>query len=351
MKTMKIIPFDIALREQIQSEENHYQGRYKVQTRNGDDVKIIYWDKRDRISREYSIVGLQTINDTEFITTCTKDGKFSLNTGPSNNDLVLIDTWEPELKESEDERVRKAILGLVYLDGIEPILTKCSVTRSDILSYLEKQKEQKPVEWSEEDENNTGWLIAFLEGKIVYHSDNLHKSVIKWLRGIRDRLKSLHPQPKVEWSDDDYHWEGLVRLLRNYQKTIDRSSNNMAYESVECYIEWLKSLRLSQKQEWSEEDEKIRKELINWLNGKTTYEWTYEWCENKDRWITYLEKRKEQKPMEWSDDIIRRGIKEVGLTQYQINWLKNNVFPPKEEQKPVEWGEDIARRVPKKKLV
>ena len=41
------------------------------------------------------------------------------------------------------------------------------------------------------------------------------------------------------------------------------------------------------------EDEMIRKELINWINGKTTYEWSYEWCENKDRWIAYLEKLKE----------------------------------------------------------
>lgn len=40
----------------------------------------------------------------------------------------------------EDEMIRKAILGLTYLDGIEPILTKCSVTRGDIRAYLEKQK-------------------------------------------------------------------------------------------------------------------------------------------------------------------------------------------------------------------
>ncbi len=44
-------------------------------------------------------------------------------------------------KESEDERIRKAILGLTYLDGIEPILTKCSITARDIRTYLEKQKE------------------------------------------------------------------------------------------------------------------------------------------------------------------------------------------------------------------
>ena len=52
----------------------------------------------------------------------------------------------PVLCESEDEKIRKAILGLSYLDGIEPILTKCSVTRSDIRSYLEKQKESLHIQ-------------------------------------------------------------------------------------------------------------------------------------------------------------------------------------------------------------
>jgi hypothetical protein len=42
-----------------------------------------------------------------------------------------------------------------------------------------------------------------------------------------------------------------------------------------------------------------------------------------------------QKPAEWSEDTIRKAIEEVGLTQHQINWFKNNVFPPKQE-----WSEE-----------
>ena len=42
-----------------------------------------------------------------------------------------------------------------------------------------------------------------------------------------------------------------------------------------------------------------------------------------------------RKPAEWSEDIIRKAIEEVGLTQHQINWFKNNVFPPKQE-----WSEE-----------
>ena len=42
-----------------------------------------------------------------------------------------------------------------------------------------------------------------------------------------------------------------------------------------------------------------------------------------------------QNPAEWSEDTIRKAIEEVGLTQHQINWFKNNVFPPKQE-----WSEE-----------
>lgn len=53
---------------------------------------------------------------------------------------------------------------------------------------------------------------------------------------------------------------------------------------------------------------------------------------------------KEQKPAEWSEDIIRRAVKEVGLTQYQIDWLKTNVFSPKQEWNENYREEDIQTR-------
>ena len=95
---MKIVEFNIKLRNQIQSEENHYQGRYKVQTRDGKPVRILCWDRIDKRNKQpYPIVGLRTIDDTEFVTTWTKDGKFT----PVEfriNDLVLVDTLEPKFK-------------------------------------------------------------------------------------------------------------------------------------------------------------------------------------------------------------------------------------------------------------
>ena len=46
------------------------------------------------------------------------------------------------------------------------------------------------------------------------------------------------------------------------------------------------------------EDERIRKEIIDWMKGGNTYDWQ----ENKKKWIAYLERQKERKPVEWSEE-------------------------------------------------
>ena len=46
----------------------------------------------------------------------------------------------PELAESENERIRKALV-----DGVRQIRCKNGITQEQMLAWLEKQKEQKPV--------------------------------------------------------------------------------------------------------------------------------------------------------------------------------------------------------------
>ena len=111
MKTMKIIPFDIALREQIQSEENHYQGRYKVQTRNGDNVRILCWDKKEFM---YPIVALVEIYDSyEASLLFCNNGKYYTGGDESSYDLCLVDTWKPKFKVGDRVRYKNGD-GVVY---------------------------------------------------------------------------------------------------------------------------------------------------------------------------------------------------------------------------------------------
>lgn len=132
----------------------------------------------------------------------------------------------PELKESEDERIRKAIMGLTYIDGIEPILIKYSVTAQDIRKYLEKQKintegdfgrgydcgykaclnshgaeffekqkEQKPIPpfdelTPEEKMNHPLWLEGFDVGRAVQRVFEEQKPA-EWSEEEKDKLNSI----------------------------------------------------------------------------------------------------------------------------------------------------------------
>ena len=114
-----------------------------------------------------------------------------------------------QLRESENERIRKALVIMMKVPRKE-IFEAQGITKEQALAYLEKQKEQKestnsgkPKEWSEEDEKIRKTLLDYY-GKAL---DNY--TCVEWLNGITygelcDWLKSLperfNLQPKQEWS-------------------------------------------------------------------------------------------------------------------------------------------------------
>lgn len=108
---MKTIPFDINLRKDIQSEENKYTGRYKVQTREGESVRIICWDKKNTT---FPIVAL--VKDSsryyENLRSFRDNGKYCPTTCESSTDLCLVDTWEPKFKVGDTIKPIKQTLGL-----------------------------------------------------------------------------------------------------------------------------------------------------------------------------------------------------------------------------------------------
>ena len=104
----------------------------------------------------------------------------------------------PELRESEDERLRKAALeGIEYL---ERKLGWDAIGDTDILDvkeYLEKQKEQKPAEWSEEDETAFGDLMWCIERARKSAKDENDMGNIWYAENwVKNRLKFIRPSWK-----------------------------------------------------------------------------------------------------------------------------------------------------------
>lgn len=148
-----------------------------------------------------------------------------------------IDEVFPELKESEDERIRKHLIArlkpLAENDGIFDYL----ITKDRVLAYLEKQKEQKPVHTAKE-----MWKEMRLE---VYAqaSGNRHEP---------------------NYSDDSTKMFSLCDIDEIFEKIGDSTVG-------------------SQSAEWSEEDELMRTAVIQTLKmfgGRGTTEMQIDWLKS-----------------------------------------------------------------------
>ena len=120
----------------------------------------------------------------------------------------------PELYESEDEKIYNEIMEFFKMNEKRCIVDN-SYTRW--ITWLEKQKEQKPVEWSEEDEkmlSDISWAIRYCT-----YDDKKKKRVHDW---FVNHLKSLRPQPKPELSEDIKRTlddVSQVLIMLNYKET------------------------------------------------------------------------------------------------------------------------------------
>ena len=162
-----------------------------------------------------------------------------------------IESIFPELKESEDERIRKEIIATIHLYYGEPLEDEAK----EMISWLEKQgnkpqgksaleaiKEEKvdnanKVEtnsaWSEEDEKNLKRVIWYIENPAL----NVIKDTMlsEWLKSIKGRIQ---PQQKQEWSEEDEKIALSIEQVMNCASLL-----NLVPEKREKVRAWLKSLK------------------------------------------------------------------------------------------------------------
>lgn len=192
----------------------------------------------------------------------------------------------PELKESKDEKIRKEMI-LYFQEEIpqcsiqehadkmkefiawlekQNSLMKCLQIANARIGELieenyylkEKQSEQKPFEWSEEDKKMLGYAIKAVHYMYVgkHHSliTDIYVKTANWLKSLKDRV--ILP-PEQEWGDEDEkYFNILISLVNNpsaegmfdYHKTNKSAFNN-----------WLKSLkeRCCPQKHWKPTEEQI----------------------------------------------------------------------------------------------
>ncbi len=160
----------------------------------------------------------------------------------NNKDRVLyeedITDIFPEFRKSEDEEVKKALIkNLKERFGTKGTMGGI-LDMPRVLAWLERQSEQKPIEWSEEDEWKFADILALLRG-----GENCHYNtpdLFTWFKSLKDRIQ---PQPKQEWSEEDKkYFDQAIYICHQ---------NN--YTAIE---NWLQSLR-PQKQ-WKPSGEQMK---------------------------------------------------------------------------------------------
>lgn len=251
----------------------------------------------------------------------------------------LIDVKEelanliPELAESKDERVRKAIINVFATHKDYEVFFGASV--KDILAWLEKQgeqkgtlcdtcrkaqpshsyqditalgrcaveHEQKPTEWSKEDKVMLDEIIDFFENGTVklQHDLSLYAS---WLKSIKDRVQ---PQPKQEWSEEDEKMKDAI------YSCVDLHYDGLAKTSL---LIWLKSLR---PQNWTKEDKEIYISCLQRLgtgNPEQPETINSKWFKEH----VYSQKKKKWKPSKEQIEALEHFVRSIGESGYASSY-------------------------------
>lgn len=153
----------------------------------------------------------------------------------SSNPTVIKNMEEifPELRESEDEKIRKGLIkGLSAMRDIHKHQTFSddAINIDDAIAWLEKQGEQKPAEWTYHDEVHRDAAIRYLESIKSPHDTayQMKEEVIDWLKSIK---------PQNHWKPSEEQMEALVRCL--YE---DIHQDKELYAKIESLYNDLKNL-------------------------------------------------------------------------------------------------------------
>lgn len=90
------------------------------------------------------------------------------------NDVIEI---FPELKESEDEKIKKDLIQ--WINEFPDTIWRGHY-KKDVIDWLEKQGEQKST-WSEKDEKMVKDIIAAIDS-LYYHG------MVNWLKSLKERI-------------------------------------------------------------------------------------------------------------------------------------------------------------------
>ena len=198
----------------------------------------------------------------------------ALNDGTiSNNTIAYIQDIFPELKESEDERIRKELLNAFQEADGSLYMVLTPHRRESFISWLEKQEVQKEDVyskefWGEIRKNLSDFLQEFCERGINTNFDKWTKSdCVNWLLWVEKQCEQKPTDEEIKTLLRTEYEKGRADAIAEMQnpawseedEEFLRRAINATKDAYPMTAKWLKSLkdRVQPKQEWSKEDENI----------------------------------------------------------------------------------------------
>jgi len=154
----------------------------------------------------------------------------------------------PELKESEDERIRKALIKSFEIHDLSALIIP-GFSAEEVITWLEKQGGQTPA-WSEEDERNASYICAALDCYYRLREDrnntNGQENLDKAINWLYNKLKSLRPQKQWKPSEEQLKQLGkycpdntALTALYEYLKTSRIMTQEDKEQVIKIAAEWL----------------------------------------------------------------------------------------------------------------
>ena len=243
-------------------------------------------------------------------------------------DTVFISDIFPQLAESEDEKIRKALIEMVHDTTGDELWVDYGIHKEEALAWLEKQGKQNPADKV---------MPKFHEGdSIQFKGFGHNRYTIKEVCGLSHYISTMgnimdmsytdanfeviKDSDKVKlshaWSEEDEKVLHAIRNALNYEKPRNYlKSRDFEFTDI---LDWLKSIKErvqpQPKQEWSEEDEKMLQGIWDEVLANKHDAKECEW-KTYDRFLSWLKSLRPQNRWMPSDEQMKALANAISLAK------------------------------------
>lgn len=160
-----------------------------------------------------------------------------------------FETLIPELKENEDEKIRKNLIELLLDTPAQDIISH-NLELSKVLAYLEKQKEQKPI-------FKKGDKVIWDDEEFNILDVNETEYNVGGYRVPFSRQNELHPiwQKPAEWGEEDTEmYINVASSLRGYACGLENEEHK---KHIKKEIDWFENRFKSLRPSWKPSEEQM----------------------------------------------------------------------------------------------